>query len=114
MSKNLRKCMNKMHLVCDSKCPKLKKSILADMSKDNQYFRALYEIVHNIKLKNIKLTPSEKKKFKKYIKFMEEILKKPKNVRKRRQLVNQSGGFLPIILPILTSVISGLIGNAIS
>ncbi len=113
MSKNLRKCMKNMHLVCDANCPKIKKSLLKEMSKNGHYFEALFEIVHNINLKNIKLKTAEKKKLKKFVRFMMMVLDKPKSKIKRSSLVNQSGGFLPVVLPILGTVLAEILGNAI-
>lgn len=113
MSKNLRECMKKMQLVCANKCPKLKKSVLKEMSKNELYFNALFEIIHNISHNKLKLKPSDKKKLKKFLKYMEKIARKPKSKRSRALLVKQSGGFLPIILPIVASAVTELISYAI-
>lgn len=114
MSKNLRNCMKTMHIWCDTKSPKIKKSIIEEMSKKECFFEAVYEIIDNIYLKNLELTPSSLKKLKKYLKVMEKIHQRPQNKVIRKKLVRQTGGFLPIVLPILASVISDLISNAIS
>jgi hypothetical protein len=105
--------MKNLHLVCDTKCKKLQKSILKEMSKNDVYFKALYEIVRNIYLKNIKLKQSDKLKLKKNAKVLNNILSNPKSKRKRSLLVNQSGGFLPFILPLVGTAISELISYAI-
>ena len=117
MSKNLRKCMATMHLYCNSDCPKLKRSILSEMSKQDCFFRALFEIINNIHLKNIsldKLKPNEKKKAKKFATIMNKIHNQPRSKVKRRKLVKQTGGFIQFILPVLTSVVSELISNVVS
>ena len=105
--------MKKMHIYCDTDCPKLKKSILTEMSQNDCYFNALFEIVHNISKKKLKFKPNEKRKLKKYVKLMEKIIEKPKSKSKRVSAIKQSGGFFPIILPILGTVVAELIGNAI-
>ena len=116
MSKNLRRCMKNMHHVCDVKSRKLKNSILEEMSKKKEFFEAIYEIVNNIQAKFLKLDdlpPSELGKLKKHFFLMEQIHKRPKSKIRRKRLVKQSGGFLPIILPILTTVVGELIANVI-
>jgi hypothetical protein len=114
MSKNLRQCLKTMHLYCGSKCPKTKKSLLNDMSKNDIFFKAIYEIVNNISKNNIKLNSHQSKKLVKHVKIMKKILSKPKSKHTRRLLVKQSGGFLPILLPIVGGAIADLLVNVIS
>lgn len=117
MSLNLRKCMKAMHLFCDAKSKRVKKSILADLSKNDCFFEAIFEIVNNIYLRNVEknyqMSSLEKKKLKKFVNIFDKILKHPKNKVKKRKLVIQSGGFLPILLPIITSIVTELLKNAI-
>lgn len=61
MSKNLRCCLNNMNALTKTENKKLKKSLLNDMSCEEYYFRALYEIVWNFYKKKIKLTALDKK-----------------------------------------------------
>ena len=116
MSKNLRKCMKTMqHLDGLSKGP-LRKIFLEEMAKKDCFFEAIYEIIDNIRHKNLNIPPSKRSELRKCIKTMEEIHKHPKRRHRREKLVKQigSGFFLPIVLPILTTVISELIQNAVS
>ena len=114
MSKNLRKCMRTMHHYCDSNSPKIKKIILKEMSENPCYFDAIHEIINNIYLKNLKIPPSRRLKMKKFLKFFDDIHRQPKSKAKRRKLVIQSGGFIQFILPILATLVTELISNAIS
>lgn len=116
MSKNLRKCMKTMQLYCSTEKKHLRDSILNEMSKHECFFDAIHEIVNNLFLKNINvksLTPAQKNKMKKMLPVMLKIRKKPKNKAIRRKLVQQSGGFLPVVLPVLATVVGELISNAI-
>jgi hypothetical protein len=106
--------MKVMHHICEAKSPSMKKLILDEMSHSDCFFEAIYEIINNIYLKNLKIPLSQKKTMRKYLKVLDNIHCRPKSKLKRRKLVNQSGGFLPILLPILTSVVTGLITNAVS
>ena len=114
MSKNLRKCMRTMHHFCDSNSPKIKKTILKEMSENPCYFDAIHEIINNIYLKNLKIPPSRRTKMKRFLKFFDDIHRQPKSKAKRRKLVIQSGGFIQFILPILATLVTELISNAIS
>lgn len=116
MSKNLRKCMKTMHLFCCTQNKKLRKSILDEMSKEECFFEALYEIVNNVFLKNIdfkKLTPAQKRKAKKFLPLLRKIHKHPKSKGIRRKIVKQTGGWISFVLPILTSVVGEIINNAV-
>lgn len=117
MSKNLRKCKKTMHLFCCAENKKLKKSVLEEMSENECFFDAMYEIVNNIYLKNMKLsklTPAQKKQAKKLLPILRKIHKRPKKKIIKRKVILQSGGFINFILPILTTIVSELISDAIS
>ena len=91
----------------------MKKSLLNLAAKDKCFFKAIHEIVHNIRVKKRKLKPSQKKLLNKHARFMKKVLLKPKSKRSRALLVRQSGGFWPVIIPLLTTVVSKLIEDAI-
>ncbi len=114
MSKNLRNCLRNMKIVCNTKCARLRKSFLKEMSKKDDFFKALFEIVHNISLKKLKLKPSDKRKLKHHMKIMNKIIAKPKSKVKRSKIINQSGGFITAILPLVVTAVSELISYAIS
>ena len=113
MSKNLRKCMKTMRILCETKSKKIKTSILDEMCKQDCFFDALYEIVNNIYLKHIQFSSNQKRRLKKHIKLMECIHEHPKNPTKRKKIVKQTVGFLNLILPILLPVVGELISNVI-
>ena len=117
MSNNLRKCMKTMHFYCCAGNRKVKKTLLEQMAKHECFFEALYEIVNNIHLRNIdlgKLAPAQKLKLKKYVPIMCKIHEHPKSKAIRRKIVIQSGGWLPLILPVVTTAVGELINYAIS
>ena len=103
-----------MHLFCEQEHRKIKKSIINEMSKNDCFFEALFEIIENLRIGKLKLPPSKLKHLKKHLNILDGINGKPRSNFRRRKLVKQSGGFLHIILPILTTVVAELIGNAIS
>ena len=116
MSRNLRRCMKTMHLYCCTKSKSVKKSILDEMSKENCFFDALYEVINNIHLENFKLknlVPAQRRKLRKYAEIMHKIHVCPKKKAIRKRLVNQTGGFIQYILPFLVDEIRKIINNAV-
>ena len=74
MSKNLRKCLKNMNVLNKTKCSNLKKSILNDISKNDEYFEAIFEIVLNLSENKLNLTSSDRKHLRKYLKKLNIFL----------------------------------------
>lgn len=87
-----------------------RKSIIGLASKDE--ILALTECCINILNGNVNLTDSERKSLRKHRKYIREISNKIPISRKRKILV-QSGGFLPLLLAPLLSILSSVAGAAI-
>ena len=109
--------MKTMHLYCGTEKKPLKQALLNEMSKHDCFFDAIYEIINNLFLKNLKFkrgSISQRRKIKSFLPVLHKIKKKPKNRVIRRKLVNQTGGFIQFVLPVLTAVVGGLISDAFS
>lgn len=73
--------------------------------------RCLCEICLNVLAGNV---PINIKKLKKHKNAIRKLANKSiKFQTKKRMLINQAGGFLPLILPAILSGLSGIIGRAI-
>ncbi len=60
----------------------------------------------------LKLSEPLKKKLKRHAPAIRALSKKKQSVKKRRQILLQKGGFLPLLIaPILGLVLKGLLGN---
>jgi len=70
MSNNLRKCLKTLTLYCNTNEKKFKNSLLQEMAKNEAYYKAIREIVYNIKNKKINLDKSDKKKLIKFVKIL--------------------------------------------
>lgn len=114
MSKNLRRCIPGLQIVAKEKKNKLQKSLLKDISCQDCYFYAIHEIVWNIVNKKVKLNVNDKKRLKSHIKLIRKILECPKSQQRRALVVNQSGGFLNIAIPVVLSVLTEVFKNVIS
>lgn len=89
--------------------PKQKKLLLKNASTPE--IKTVCEVCLNLLEGNI---PVDVKKLQKYKTSIRKIACRSTNMKsKKRILVNQSGGFLPLILPAVVSALAGMAGRAI-
>lgn len=105
MSCNLRNCIQKLELIANIKDKKLRNAVLLYFRKSKCLFKALREIAQNYKKANIPLTITQKRRLAQHRKVIQGLTKKPITKRLKAKLVSQSGGFLPIIIPLVTSIL---------
>ena len=108
MSKNLNKCFSKLKFIASVKNDFLRKKLLQSMS-DECLFKALNEIAINYSKGNIKLTSNQKRRMRKHEKLIRKLSRKNNKSSYKKSLIKQSGGFLPIILPAVASILTSLI-----
>jgi len=116
MSKNLNKCYDTLKTISQISDPVLlKKNLLYFMKKKKNYclYSAIHEICANTVNKNIKLNNKQKKLLLPYQTKINNLATFTKNKSKRKKLILQSGGFLPILIPALASVLTTLASNLI-
>ena len=87
--------------------------ILKEMGGDKTVYNALHEIAFNTIKGNYKLPNSHSKKLKAYKPLLQQFcMSKNKScAKKRKHLIEQSGGFLPILIPALATVLSSIISR---
>lgn len=74
----------------------------------------LRECVLNFLYNKIQVPEEEKKrKLRRYAWNLTELVRPKTSLRRSRELLRQSGGFLPVILPALISLVTGIAGEAI-
>lgn len=93
-----------------NKCtPKQRRALL--QGADASQIACICEICLNVLNGNIAVN---KKRIQKYKKALRNLTKRSTSVKtKRKILANQSGGFLPMIIPAVLSAVAGLVGKAI-
>jgi len=109
MSLTLKKYIENLKFISEIKNKKIRYNILKELSKDERLYNALREIVENVLRKNIPLKNKEKKSLKKYKKTLLMYMKPKVSRKKKRQIISQSGGFLPILIPIISAFSSKII-----
>ncbi len=113
MSDNLKKVIQTLYMVAKVRGKKKREALLRGMSKDPNIYLALQEIqptslqAYNTLNKNIKLTEAHHKRLRGYKRLLEELANGIKAKYKKRVVV-QSGGFLPVLIPLVLSILNGL------
>jgi hypothetical protein len=113
MSNNLQLCMEKLKIISKIKDPRLRKKILIEIADDCLY-KALNEIAVNTISKKVPLNRATKTKLRKYKTHIKALASKTKNKRLQKKLVVQSGGFLPLLVPAVASILGSVLSAAIN
>lgn len=113
VSDTLKKTIKLLDLIGSIKNTRMRNAILRDLSSNKDIFNSLSEICYNLAYENIRISPQDKKKLKKHKALIVELATKPRVRKKQKELVSQSGGFLPIIIPLVTSIVGELISKAL-
>ncbi|MDI9312886.1 MAG: hypothetical protein QM535_21935 [Limnohabitans sp.] len=111
MSSTLKNYIQQLQFISKIKNKKIREGILQEFSNDQRFFNALKEIVENTLRKNIPLKPKEKRSLRKYKKILLQFTKPKISKRKKKQLVVQSGGYLNILIPVITSFLTSLLNK---
>jgi hypothetical protein len=114
MSSSVKNSMNFLKSL-SKKSPSKRKTILKEFSDDKYLFDALSELSHNLIKGNIPLNSVQLKKIRKYSKVIKALdcPKTRKCKAKRRKIIEQSGGFLPILIPAAAAALGHLSGAII-
>lgn len=93
-----------LRVILNSK-PELRSAILKHA--DKQLTCSLCEIVLNILCGNIPVDDKQKKKLSKHKDYLRQIVKKTKNWKQKRNIIQKGGNFLiPLLAPIIGSLIA--------
>lgn len=104
----VRRHVHLLHLLSTA-TPQQRKAILRTAS--NEQIKSLCEICQNLLSGNISVNVKKLHPYKKIIQQLSN--KKIPIARKRRLFTNQTGGFLPLIIPTVLSLLGGIAGKVI-
>ena len=90
----------------------IRKAILKKLSEDPSFLKALREIAKNTVRRKINLSSAEVKKLQKHKRLIASIAKTKNSIDKRRKLAVKSGGFLPILIPLIATIIGEVIKSS--
>ena len=99
-----------MKIISKIRDAQLRKRILSEIADDCLY-KALHEIAVNTVKRNVPLSRPAKISLRKYKLHIQNLARKTKNKKLRKRLVIQSGGFLPILIPAVASILGALLNK---
>ena len=112
MSQNLVLWIEHLKFIASIQDPMERNVRLKRFADNMEFFDALKEIAINTMNMNVPLKITQKEKLRRYARTIRELAdKKPKSKLKRKKLIEQSGGFLPILIPLVASVIGEVLKN---
>lgn len=112
MSENLQAWLKHLKLISSISNSKKRNAKLKTFADNPSFYEALSEIARNTINMNIPLKNNQKRKLRKHSKIIKELSQKRKRSKPiRKKLINQSGGFLPILIPTVISILGELIRN---
>lgn len=82
---------------------KLQRKLLRMLCREKKFKTCVCEIAHNTIKGNIALTAKDKKRINRHSTIVRKIL--------RKKSIDQSGGFLNIVVPLLASVVGEIISS---
>ena len=100
-----------MLLALASAKPRVRALILESL--DESTIRSIGQLVANILHGNIPLDAAQKRKIRKFRRAMSFLRHKYTPAKVKRNVLIQQGGFLPILLPIISSIAGAVISKAI-
>jgi hypothetical protein len=113
MSDNLKKCIKDFRTCIQYKGePRNYKAMIKYLSHKKCVYNAMREISMNIINKKIKLNSKQRKKLAPYAKTIKRLKCGVKCKLHKRRLVQQTGGFLPWLLPLVATAITTAIDLA--
>ena len=107
MSRIVKKNIETVRLLSKLRLKKDRKKLLDTHNSD--LVRALCEIIQNVLNGNVKLSPSEIKRLKKYHRDILKIAHKTTSLKKKKQLIIQKGGFLATLIPPAIALLTALL-----
>jgi hypothetical protein len=110
MPKLLQKYFHHLHVLSSCKACE-RKLLIGNLPTD--LVRCICEVCDNLLQGNIPISQTDKKKLVRHKKIIRYLAsKKPKSISlKRRQILQQGGAFLPILLPSLLTIAAELLPN---
>ena len=112
MSNKLHKHWQSFQHLQAAKSPNLRKSLLKLYSKNDEFCSACREISKNIVRRKLLITGSKASKLKRYKKIISQLARANNSRTLKKKLVNQSGGWLPLVIPLISGI-SSVVGEII-
>ena len=106
---DLRDCLYRLDVVARTRDPRRRKTLLRELSHDHRISEALRLLAQNTINMRIPLEKQHKIGLIKHREIIKQLAHGRGSKARRKQLVEQSGGFLSILLPVVLELVSSLI-----
>lgn len=119
MSKNMRKSKKepliKKHGAMVLAIAKAPKKYRTKLIKDapNHVIKCICECCHNLLKGNVILTSDQKRKLYPKREHLRQLASKSISVKNKKKIINQTGGLLPFLLPLLPLIGKAVLGGAV-
>lgn len=113
MSSRLQKSFDQLSVIAKlQKNKKLQRRLLREFANDPEFLAAIVEITQNTIKKRVPLNEHQLEKLRPHIKIIKKIASDPDKVFKkkssRHRTIEQSGGFLQVLVPTIASLLVDL------
>ena len=112
MSNKLHKHWQSFQHIQAAKSPQFRKALLQHYSKSDEFCSACREISKNIVRRKLLISGTKAAKLRRYKKIIAELAQANNSKKHKRRLVNQSGGWLPLVIPLISGI-SSVVGEII-
>jgi hypothetical protein len=106
---DLRDCLHRLDVVARTKDLRRRRTLLRELSHDDMINRTLQLVAKNTINMRIPLEKHHKQKLLKHSKVIQELGRKKISKVRSKKLVEQSGGFLPILIPLAIDLATDLL-----
>ena len=110
MSEFLKQVIHFLEVVSRIKKKSDRERIMKALAEDKKVRHMMKEISINLLKKQMNITPAQAKQLKKFKSTFVGLATRGNSKRKKIKLIKQTGGSLPILIPILSALVSSLIG----
>lgn len=109
MSKLLQKYWHRLEIIASIKRKQLRRELLKEFSKDEDFCKVLRELARNTVNRNIPLKRFHVRQLQSHKRTILALSKKKTKKSVRKKAIVQSGGFLPVLIPIVASLLGELL-----
>jgi len=110
MSANLKQHWKLLESIARNKHCGSRKTQLKHAAEDESFHKCMREICHNVVKRKVPLALKDVKRLYKYKKPINEIAKK-KTRQRRKHIIQGGAGFLPILIPIISSLLASVLSK---
>ena len=112
MSDNLRNHLPLLKSVAQNRNHRSRQTHLKHAANDLQFHKCMKEICRNVVKRKVPFSLNDVKKLRKFKTAIKELASnRTSRVKRKKHIVQAGAGFLPILIPIISSLLAGFLGK---